>query len=471
MSPAAQPSLDPAIFVIFGITGDLAQRKLLPALYHLLKDNLLHEHTEIIGVSRRPLTANELLDSIELCVLETDNICDPVVLEKFRARLRMVRLDPVKGDDYVALHRTLDAIEEQHGMCMNRLYYLSIPPQVYEPVIRNFGEHHLHDGCRHRTAVSRLLVEKPFGYDLPSAQELIRSTARYFSEEQVFRIDHYLAKETVQNILVFRRQNPLFADSWDAAHISGIDLLLSEQIGVEGRSEFYDNVGALRDVVQNHLMQLLTLVTMELPRGDTLDSAALHHTKETLLGHVRPIEPHTGMVVRAQYDGYRQEVGNPGSVTETFVRLGLGIDTPRWRGVPVTITTGKALEAKRTAITITFAGEDGEPANRLTFRIQPNEGIDIDLTVKRPGFAGKTERVRMDFSYRGVFTEPEHPDAYERVLVDAVHGDHSLFATSAEILAAWRILQPVLDGWQQSDADLLRYPQGSAGPAVQAHVG
>ena len=465
-TPHEAPQLEPAIFVIFGITGDLAQRKLLPALYHLVKDDLLHEHTTILGISRRTVDIDKVINVMELCVLEADKVCDPAVLKKFRSRLQMLQLDPVNGDDYDKLLHTLDAIEDAHGMCMNRLYYLSIPPQVYAPVIQNFGLHGLHTGCKHHTAVARLLVEKPFGYDVTSAQELIDNTARYFSEEQIFRIDHYLAKETVQNILTFRRQNPIFASLWDHRHVSCIDLRLSEQIGVEGRSEFYDNVGALRDVVQNHLMQLLTLVTMELP-ADLHDSGALHAAKQQLLKSVDPVDIQKNGVMRAQYVGYRGEVGNPHSATETFVRLGVTIDNNRWHGVPVTITTGKSLHEKRTAITMTFAERpDQDTANTLTFRIQPDEGIDIDLRVKRPGFADSMESVRMDFSYQSVFAEPQHPDAYERVLVDAVRGDHSLFATSDEIMEAWRILQPVLDKWEQSDEDLATYMPGSDGPAL-----
>lgn len=449
---------EPAIFVIFGITGNLAQHKLLPALYHLLKDNLLHEHTEIVGVSRGKMTADELLSKVELCVLEADNVCDPVVLGKFRKQLKMVHLDPVNPDDYDNLLTTLNKIEDEHGMCMNRLYYLSIPPQVYEPVIENFGLHHLNEGCQHHKAVSRLLVEKPFGYDLVSAKELVENTAKYFTEDQVFRIDHYLAKETAQNILVFRSHNPVFASIWDRRHVSAIDLTFSEKIGIEGRADFYDNVGALRDVVQNHLMQLLALATMELPKSK-LGNTGLHRAKRTLLAAIKPVDARR--VVRAQYEGYQKEVKNARSATETYVRLPLAINNNRWRGVPVTLTAGKALSTKDVSISVTFTPKKSTTMNRLTFRIQPNEGIDVELTVKRPGFDDKTDVVKMDFSYKNNFVEPEHPDAYERVLVDAVRGDHSLFATSAEVLEAWRILQPVLTAWEQSSDDLKTYQHGT----------
>jgi len=264
-----------AILVIFGITGDLAKRMLLPALYHLVKDGLLHEHTVIIGVSRHKQSVAELLSQVELCVLEADKTCDSSVLAEFHRRLQTLQLDPVQGADYSKLLEALNAIEAKHGMCMNRLYYLAIPPQVYEPVIEKLGEHGLNTGCPHNRGVSRLLVEKPFGYDLTSAKELVAHTAKYFAEDQVFRIDHYLAKEMAQNILTFRAENPLFTSAWDNHHVSQIELLFSEQIGVEGRAAFYDNVGALRDVVQNHLMQLLMLTTMELP-ASLQNEAAIH---------------------------------------------------------------------------------------------------------------------------------------------------------------------------------------------------
>lgn len=459
---SATHSPEPAIFVIFGITGNLAQHKLLPSLYHLIKDDLLHEHTAIVGVSRGKMTVDELLGKVELCVLEADNVCDPVALGKFRKQLKMVQLDPVKPEDYDRLLTTLNKIEDEHGMCMNRLYYLSIPPQVYEPVIENFGVHHLNEGCQHHKAVSRLLVEKPFGYDLISAKELVENTAKYFTEDQVFRIDHYLAKETAQNILVFRSHNPIFASIWDRQHVSAIDLTFSEKIGIEGRADFYDNVGALRDVVQNHLMQLLALATMELPQSK-FGHAGLHRAKRDLLAAIKPVDAR--QVVRAQYEGYQKEVKNAGSTTETYVRLPLSINNNRWRGVPVMLTAGKALEHKDVSISVTFTPRKSAAMNRLTFRIQPNEGIDVELTVKRPGFEDKTEVVKMDFSYKGTFVEPGHPDAYERVLVDAVKGDHSLFATSTEVLEAWRILQPALTAWEQSSDDLKTYKSGTKSPA------
>jgi glucose-6-phosphate 1-dehydrogenase len=429
-----------------------------------VKDDLLHGQTAVVGLSRRPLEIDAFLREVELCVLEADKVCDPAVLRKFRRHLSLFQLDPTSAGGYQQLRRHLQAIEDRHGMCMNRLFYLAIPPQVYAPVIEQLGEQGLNTGCDHHRAVSRLLVEKPFGYDLTSAVDLIKRTSRYFSEEYVFRIDHYLAKETVQNVLVFRERNPIFAELWSRAHISAIGLMLSEQIGVEGRAEFYDNVGALRDVVQNHLLQLLALVTMELPAAAT--SRALHASKQRLLRQITPVNPYKHPVVRGQYAGYTDDVRNPGSTTETYVRLTVTCNNRRWRHVPITLATGKSLNAKHTSVTITFVDPaQAECANQLTFRIQPNEGIGISLSVKQPGFTEATTTVQMDFSYAAAFGGAGHPDAYERVLIDAVRGDHSLFATSDEVLESWRILQPVLDIWEQGSDDLVIYQPGSAGPA------
>lgn len=453
--------MQPAIIVIFGVTGDLAKRYLLPALYHLIKDDLLHEKTEIIGVSRRKVSANELLKEVELCVNEQDGACDERALERFRRRFRMARLDPVEPADYDELLKTLNSLEEIHGLCMNRLYYLSIPPSVYRPVVRNLGRAGLNKSCQHGEAATRLLVEKPFGYDQASAEELITETNRWFSRQQVFRIDHYLAKETVQNILTFRKTNPIFSTLWSNEHIGKITIEAYEKIGVEGRASFYENMGALRDLVQSHLMQLLALVTMDLPKDD--NSHSLHAAKQQLLAATQPVKPNqiNKTVKRGQYKTYRREVGSPYSNIETFVRLQLAIANERWIGVPVMLVTGKALNKKRTAITVEFKAEVGSPSNQLVFRIQPNEGIGLELCVKKPDFVRELQVAEMDFSYQNTFGDHGHPTAYERVLVDAVRGDQSLFATDEEVLESWRVLQPVLDAWSVDSSDLFFYPSGS----------
>lgn len=463
---ADQTRLEPAIIVIFGITGDLAQRYLLPALYHLVKDNLLGGHTEIIGVTRGTASTQELFEKVELCVNEADNICDPVALKAMRERTTMFQMDLDDPAGYQALLAKLNAVEDQKGMCMNRLYYLSIPPQAYLPVIRLLGEQGLNASCQHGKAVTRLLVEKPFGFDLNSARELIAETSKAFDEGQIFRIDHYMAKETVQNILSFRFQNPIFEALWSRKHIANIEISAKEKIGIEGRATFYEPLGALRDFVQSHLLQILGIVAMDEP--EVLDSQHIHQAKQALLEQVEPVRADAkGRIVRGQYRGYREEANNPESVTETYAAITVFIDNPRWDKVPIRLVTGKALDERKTEVRVTFHSKPGATSNQLRFRIQPDEGIELDLATKKPGYAYELQTTAMDFSYHDDFDNHGHPNAYERVLVDAVRGDHTLFATSQEILASWRIVQPALDAWARQSDDLLIYGPGTKGPAEQ----
>lgn len=458
------PALEPAIIVIFGITGDLAQRKLLPALYHLIKDKLLDPHTIIVGVTRQPITKDELLGRVELCVLEEDKVCDPVALHHMKQSLRLEQMNLTQPEDYGVLHTLLDEIETRHGVCMNRLYYLSIPPQVFGPIVRFLGEQGLNGSCQHGKASTRLLVEKPFGYDLSSARLLIEETAQQFSEDQIFRIDHYLAKETVQDILQFRYANPIFLPIWDSQHVDSIVIRAIETIGIENRVNFYEQTGALRDVIQSHLLQLLALVTMELPAQ--LESSQIHKNKQALFEQIQPLPPNKvgKRAVRGQYKGYKNQVGKAASSTETYAALELYIDNTRWRKIPMMLITGKALTQKRTDITLQFRTDINGEHNRLTFRIQPNEGIELRLKVKKPGFTQVTETALMDFDYEKTFDNHGHPDAYERVLVDAVKGDRTLFASANEVLAGWKIIQPVLDAWAKNGDDLQIYKFGSDGP-------
>ncbi len=459
------PKPEPALIVIFGITGDLAQRKLLPALYHLLKDGLLDERTVILGVTRREVSADELLQNVELCVNEVDQVCDPVGIRKIHKALRMHQMSLVDDAEYGALLQKLNAIEAEQGVCMNRLYYLSIPPQMFAPIVRGLGKNGLNASCSHDRAATRLLVEKPFGYDLASARDLIRETGEWFSEEQLFRIDHYLAKETVQNILTFRMHNPIFRSVWNREHIASIDITAYEKIDIEGRATFYEEVGALRDFVQSHLLQLLAIVTMDLP--DTLQSADVHAAKLRLLDAIEPLLPEQVLerTVRGQYEGYRNEVHDAATTTETYAELELAVDTPVWRGVTLRLRTGKALAEKRTDVSIRFKPQDKsqtESVNELVFRIQPSEGISLTLAAKKPGYLDNLQPVTMDFDYQYAFDAHGHPDAYERVLVDAARGDHTLFTTSEEVMAAWRVVEGVQTVWSRNGVGLVFYPKGAS---------
>jgi glucose-6-phosphate 1-dehydrogenase len=449
----------PSIIVIFGITGDLAQRKLLPALYHLFKDNLLDEKTVILGITRRDVTAEELLGNVELCVNEIDKVCDPVALKKVQSALRMHQMSQTDPAEYRNLLTLLNGIEEEKGVCMNRLYYLSIPPQMFGPIVRNLGEQALNKSCQHNNADTRLLVEKPFGYDLKSARELIEETGAWFREEQLFRIDHYLAKDTVQNIIAFREMSPKLEQIWSGEYISAIDITAYEKIDIEGRATFYEEIGALRDFIQSHLLQLLAVVTMELPLS--MDSDDVHQKRLELLRAIMPINSQhvAASADRGQYAGYRQEVNNGESATETFARIRVGIDNDRWRGVPITLQTGKAMSEKRTDVHITFTSDTA--IGTLVFHIQPDQGIELIGADGQPEYFDEIRPAVEHFNAAHPPAKTGHPDAYERVILDAVRGDHTLFTTSEEVLAAWKVVTDIIEAWGRSDEGLIEYPKGA----------
>ncbi len=455
-----KPTIQPSILVIFGITGDLAKRKVLPAIYHLCKDNLLQEGTKIIGISRREVPKEEILNTVSICADEIDKVCDPQVIHRLNNWLTMFKLDPLEDNDYDALAEHIEKLEEETQQCLDRLFYLSIPPQVYGPIIDKLGQHQLNKSCSHNQAQVRLLIEKPFGYDIASAEELIRETEQVFNEDQIFRIDHYLAKETAQNILKFRRHNPIFSSQWDSQHISHIHVIAKEKIGIENRVNFYERVGAMRDLIQSHLMQLLSLTAMKLPTE--LNSDEVHAAKHAFMESLIAPDYKLGInkqVIRGQYDTYRNEVNDQNSLTETYVSILLFSKDPLWSNTTFQLTTGKSLEEKATLIQIYFGQNN---PNILTFRIQPDEGIDINLLIEQPGFSHNLKEVKMNFSYAQDFNDSH--DAYERVLVDAIRGDKLLFASKSEVMSSWRLLQPILNYWANNHDDLIIYPTGSKGP-------
>lgn len=463
MTDSTTTKLEPTIIVIFGITGDLSRRYLLPSLYYLMQEGLLHEKTEIVGITRGQTTVEELFEKVRFDT-ENETRLKPDALESIRKRTTMLQIDLNDQSAYDDLLKQLNAIEDATGMCMNRLYYLSIPPRAYLPVVGLLGRAGLNTSCQHGRAATRLLVEKPFGFDLDSAKALIKEAGQIFTEEQTFRIDHYMAKETVQNILTFRFKNPIFEAVWNHEHVSGIEIVAKQKIGIEGRAEFYEPLGALRDFIQSHLVQILGIILMDKP--ESLDSQQIHASKQRALDQVEPVpyEQVSLLTKRGQYKDYREEVKNPGSVTETYAEINIQSSSERWRDVPIKLVTGKGLDEHKTEIKVDFRGSEKVANNELLFRIQPNEGLELDLVTKKPGYTDEAQSTAMEFSYKSGFNNNGHPNAYERVLVDAVRGDHTLFATSDEILASWRIVQPVLDAWSKNADDLKFYEQGSAGP-------
>jgi glucose-6-phosphate 1-dehydrogenase len=455
----------PLVLVIFGITGDLAQRKLLPALYHLKQAGELTDEVRIVGISRRDVTTDEVYSELAQFVGGDD--FDAGIQQYLQEQTEMRQMDLVNHDDYVSLLARLREIETGFNQGCSRLYYLSIPSQAFTPIIRMLGETGYAEQSEGASDAPRLLIEKPFGYDLASARELIGVLNEHFNENQVYRIDHYVAKETVQNILTFRFKNPLFESIWNNRHIERIAVTAHEQLDIEGRVGFYEQTGALRDLIQSHLLQLLAITTMARPAR--LESEDIHLEKLKLLEAVQPIRPDEVKehAIRGQYEGYRQEVDNADSTVETFARLDLWIDNEDWTGVPVVLETGKALNEKCTEITICFRQPEdaAHDQNTLTFRIQPSEGITLHLQTKRPGIQNITDGADMDLDYARAFSE-RPAEAYERVIVDAIRGDQTLFASSAEVVRSWEIVENVLEQWSRSGENLLPYAKGSAGPVV-----
>jgi glucose-6-phosphate 1-dehydrogenase len=412
--------------LIFGITGDLSRRKLLPALGQVLSTGEFDE-LSIIGVSRREVTIAELgiEDSLAKCTT-------------------VFTMDLAHKDDYIRL-REYVALRDDEQL----LVYLSVPPQSATQIADFLGEAGLN------THNVKILFEKPFGTDLQSAQDMIRRTAMYFDEEQVYRIDHYLAKEMAQNIVAFRGGNALFSTLWDKQAIASIEIIATEMIGIENRATFYEQTGALRDVLQGHLLQLLALVLMDVPRE--FDWGSLPALRLAALRQLAPADP--AHVIRAQYEGYQDEVENPGSLTETFVSLELHSTDPHWRDVPLRLTTGKALDKKTTEIRIYLKKSHEAQSNCIVFKIQPDEGIAIQLFAKKPGYAREFEAKTLTFNFP---EDARLPDAYEQVLVDAIRSHKSLFTSGEEVVASWEILASVQRTWDMDNQPLPTYQKGSA---------
>lgn len=428
----------PTVLVIVGIRGDLSRRKLLPALALLARAKQLPEKFKIVGVSRQEIVMSELVDGLSME--------DAAFLI---AHTEMVSFNLAEVDEYQVLAKKIDQVEKEYGEKAERLFYLSVPPEVSKPLIEHLGTSGLAG-----MGDTKLLLEKPFGVDEISAQELVAHIDAHFEPEQVYRIDHYMAKEMAQNIIAFRQGNSLFKRTWNGQFIESIEIIASEQIGVEGRAHFYEQTGALRDVIQSHLMQLAALVLMELPTSHTLGS--IPGARLAALKVLKLADP--SRALRAQYEGYGEEVSNPTSLVETFVSLTLESTDPLWTKTPIRLVAGKSLHGRYTEVRINYHKVADHESNELILRLQPQEGIGIFICLKEPGFERRIERQRLQFSYdQQVSTLPS---AYEHVLLDAMRSDHSLFTTSEEVVASWRVLQPLLDAWARED-DITTYQAGA----------
>jgi glucose-6-phosphate 1-dehydrogenase len=460
MRAAAPP---PQTIVIFGATGDLTRRKLIPALFRLFVEGLLPESFAVLGVAMEPLSDEAYRQRMKEAIGEFAGGADGGTWDEFAARLGYVDADFGKPDGFRRLHERLLELDRTRGTAGNRLFYLAIPPTVIAQVVAGLQGASL--VCPDEGCSVRIIVEKPFGRDLRSAQELNALLLGAFEEEQIYRIDHYLGKETVQNLLVFRFGNVVWEPIWNRTMVDHVQITVAETVGVERRAGYYEKAGALRDMVQSHLLQLLAIATMEPPAAYDADS--IRDEKVKLLRSIHPIACDGG-VVRGQYArshpgarpmaGYREEPGvAPDSRTETFVALRLCIDNWRWAGVPFFLRTGKNLPTKASEVVVRFRPAphpildrvqgDAPTPNALVLRVQPEEGISLFFEAKVPGIRGPLQPVSMDFFYASAFGV-DAPEAYERLLLDAMLGDATLFARRDEVEAAWALVDPILRSWE-----------------------
>ena len=461
---------DPCVVVIFGASGDLTGRKLIPALHNLRVEGLISPETAIVGTARTKHTDEDFAAELRTEVKEFSRIPPTDETWKgFRANIFYVAGDVTDEDVWTELKKRLAQIDETCGTNGNRVWYLATLPRFFSVIAEGIGK----SGLLDTGGWQRLVVEKPFGTDLSSARDLNAVLSSYFQEDQIFRIDHYLGKETVQNLLVFRFANAIFEPIWNRRYVDHVQITVAEDIGVGDRAQFYEQTGALRDVGQNHLLQLLTLVAMEPPVA--WDADAIRNEKVQVLRAVRrwTEEDCSEIVARGQYADYRSEKGvAESSSTETFVALKLAIDNWRWAGVPFYVRTGKKLPSKATEVAIHFqkvphllfahtAVEEIDP-NVLVIRVQPDEGISLTFGTKVPGPEVNVATVDMEFDYESDFGSGS-PEAYERLLLDCMNGDATLFTRSDEIEQAWEIIDPILEHWRRGGRPG-SYPSTSWGP-------
>ena len=473
---------EPHILVIFGASGDLTKRKLIPALYELHTQQYLPENFAVLGVSRTELSDLSFRKKMKEFLPEQEH--NQKDIEEFMEHLYYQPLSTADASEYPVLKTRLETLGKELSIPENYIYYLSTPPNLYQVIPQSLAEVGLNDAS---TGFKRLIIEKPFGTDLESAKELNKNLLNYFSENQLYRIDHYLGKETVQNMLVTRFSNGIFEPIWNHNFIHHIEISSAETLGVEDRGGYYDHSGALRDMVQNHLMQLVGMIAMEPPV--VVEANAIRNEILKVFQSMRPIkeEEVAQHVIRGQYtqshiakeliNGYREEQGvDEHSRTETFVALKFFIDNFRWAGVPFYIRTGKKLPARVTEVVIHFKNtphhlfgnqDSSAPMNNsLVLRIQPDEGILLKIGMKVPGAGFRVQTVNMDFHYNEL-SDVYLPTAYGRLLLDCMQGDATLYSRGDAVEKAWEFTQPILDAWKNNpDIPIYGYPAGTWGPDV-----
>jgi glucose-6-phosphate 1-dehydrogenase len=487
----AETPAPPTAIVVFGASGDLAHRKLFPSLAQIQERGLLSEQFCLLGCGRTAYSDEQFRQEAADAIRKNSGGVSAEVPKAFLDKLYYLSGDYGDAGTYERIKNKLAELRKKHNVDGCNVFYLSVPPFLYQTIMDRIGAAGLSGKNGHeREKRVRLMVEKPFGRDRHSATELNATISKWFEESQVYRIDHYLGKETVQNIMIFRFANAIFEPIWNRNHIDNVQITIAETLGVEHRADYYDKSGALRDIFQNHMLQMLALVAMEPPISFEADR--VRDEKAKLLRAVRPfdcaspearatVSSASCRVVRGQYGpgringqavpGYRAEEGvNPDSRTETFVAARLLVDNWRWKDVPFYLRTGKRLAKKDTEIVVTFkeipyslfgsVGLTEMPPNVLVFRIQPEEGIALRFQAKRPGSKICIGTLKMAFSYKEVFGV-EMPEAYQRLLLDCMAGDQTLFTRFDSIEVSWQLLMPILEAWQRSSGRLPEYPAGS----------
>lgn len=479
-------SAPPCAFIIFGASGDLTKRKLVPAVYNLALSRLLPSGFGVVGVARRPKPEFEAEMRADVARFSRRKPLDEATWRDLAAGLEYVQGDFADPATFARLKAALEDLDRRRGTQGNRVFYLAVGPDQVPTIVRGLREHGLvvPPSHGHEATFQRVVVEKPFGEDLASARALNRDLLSQLAESQIYRIDHYLGKETVQNLLVFRFGNALFEPIWTRQHVSYVQITVAEDIGVEGRGKFYEKTGITRDIVQNHALQLLTLVAMEPPASWDADS--VRDEKVKVLRTLRPILGAEVLrrTVRGQYGpgvvrgdkvpGYREEPDvDPHSMTETYVAMRMAVESWRWGGVPFYLRSGKRLARRLAEVVLHFKplphglfrgapGATDEP-NALVMRIQPDEGISLRFATKVPGGGISMRDVTMDFRYGAAFGSSA-PEAYERLILDAMRGDATLFTRADEVEAQWSFIDPILRGWHEQDAPMATYEAGSWGP-------
>lgn len=461
----------PTIFAAFGATGDLMKRKVLPALYYSYTHGELPEMFKVVGFSRRDWSDEQFREFVR-GVLEEHakaKISEEAVAP-FLALFKFQRGEFSDSASYVGLKQTFDECDREWGVCSNKLFYLSVAPEFYEAILKDLSQSGLAKVCAPGEGWTHIIVEKPFGIDLPSAKLIDELLGKLFQEDQIYRIDHYLAKEMLQNILTFRFSNNLFELAWSNELIESVHISVLEKIGVEKRGPFYDGVGAFRDVGQNHLLQMLALVMMEHP--GSFDAGAIQKKRAEILESLEVI-PEAEMrsaTFRAQYEGYRQIEGvAPDSDTETYFKVRASVDSPKWKGVPIVMESGKRLGEPLKEIVVTFKHSSpclcppGGPhhKNEIIFRMEPREEILIEFWSKKVGFTFETERKEFNFMLREQSEHVPYVEEYAKLLLDCIAGDQSLFISTDEIRAMWRFTDPILAAWHEGKVPLESYAPDS----------